>query len=609
MSYGLTDTGFVRKTLLEVQADLEDALKSAFGDNIRLDNKSVFGKLVGTFAQPIADVWELAEAVYNAMYPSSATTTSALDGTCELVGVTRNAGVQSTVQCVLEGTSGTTIAAESKVATETVGDQFQTTAAITLAASVAVSSTHALIGSVTNGKLYRITINGIDFDYTATVPSDDEDAVGAGLVAAINAGAEPVVATDLTGGEVRVDALTADLATLLTLANELKADYEAHRILTSGPVHQAADTTNTIAAADATDLSSLLTLANELKADYNAHADDGTAHYNADTGNDVTEANATDLETAALLLDDLKTQYNAHRLTVGGSPVHQNADTANEVTTAGLPTAFTVAVNANVQLVTVGNLQAMESVEADAVQGFADTINQIVSPIGGWTAAWNPLDATLGSPEETDSELRQRRAVSISSAGAGTPEAILAGLLDIDSVTAAFVQENVTDETDAYGLPPHSIECVVQGGAAADIGAVLWARKPAGIELHGDESVTVEDSQGYSHVLAYSRPTEVLQWLRCTYTLYDEEEFPANGETTMAAALLAECESLGLGDDVLPDRFIGPVFDSVQGLESVLIEIADDVAGSPGSYGTTPKSIDFDELASITSARITIVGP
>lgn len=481
---GLTSAGFTRKTLLEIKAELESDLQAVFGATIRLGTNSVFGKLVGAFVQPLSDLWELAEVVYSAMYPSSATTGPALDGTCEMVGIYRNAGVQSTVQEVIEGTVGTTIPIESKIAVEDVGDQFQTKAALTLSASVAVCCNTSLVGSVANGKLYRITINSNNYDYTATVPSDDEDDVSAGLVAAINAGADPVTATDLTGGEVRVD-----------------GDDDA----------------------------------------------------------------------------------------------------------SGLPTAFAVAVNSNVSLDTVGNLQEMESVEDGPVQGPADEINQIVNPISGWTAAWNPLDATLGQLEETDAELRARRAVSLSAPGAGTPEAILAGLLDIDAVTAAIVVENTDSVTDANGVPPHSMEAVIENGDADDIGAVLWARKPAGIKLHGDSSVNVTDSQGYVHSLGYSRPSEVLQWVKISYAKYDEETFPANGEDLIEASALATGNALSLNDDVMPDRFIGPIFSACAGLESVLVEIADDVAGSPGSYSTTPKEIEFNEIAKFDSARVSSV--
>lgn len=61
----------------------------------------------------------------------------------------------------------------------------------------------------------------------------------------------------------------ANLATAITLANELKADFNAHR--SQAGVHPNNDGTNAVAAADATNLASLLTLLNEIKANLNAH--------------------------------------------------------------------------------------------------------------------------------------------------------------------------------------------------------------------------------------------------------------------------------------------------------------------------------------------------
>lgn len=81
------------------------------------------------------------------------------------------------------------------------------------------------------------------------------------------------VATDTTN--VRAAPKATNLATAITLANEIKADFTAH--LTQSGVHLNPDATNTIAASDATDQSSLNTLLNELKSDINAHMADAAA--------------------------------------------------------------------------------------------------------------------------------------------------------------------------------------------------------------------------------------------------------------------------------------------------------------------------------------------
>lgn len=54
-----------------------------------------------------------------------------------------------------------------------------------------------------------------------------------------------------------------DLATAYTLATAIKADYGTH--IADTDLHYNADSTNTVAAADATTLSSLQTLVNEMK--------------------------------------------------------------------------------------------------------------------------------------------------------------------------------------------------------------------------------------------------------------------------------------------------------------------------------------------------------
>lgn len=159
----------------------------------------------------------------------------------------------------------------------------------------------------------------------------------------------------------------------ILLVNDLKAMYEAHRVLTAGSVHGAADTTNVVTSADATDLASAITLANDIKTQYNAHRvlTAGGVHGAADTTNPVTSANATDLATLITLINEIRTDYEAHRvLTAGG--VHGAADSTNVVTEAAvgsttdfhiftaaqLPTQTTAAIGAVTTLGTVAAYNA-----------------------------------------------------------------------------------------------------------------------------------------------------------------------------------------------------------------------------------------------------------
>lgn len=112
MTFGLSLTGFLPKRVEDVIADLESAMKAAFGNNVRLDPKSVNGQLIGIFAERYADLWEAAEDVYLAAYAGSASG-SALDDLVALAGIERDPATLSVVTLTLGGTPGTLIPAGS----------------------------------------------------------------------------------------------------------------------------------------------------------------------------------------------------------------------------------------------------------------------------------------------------------------------------------------------------------------------------------------------------------------------------------------------------------------------------------------------------------------
>jgi len=89
--YGVVATGFSLKTLAEILADLEAAEQVQFGAGIVLDGASPLGQWNGIGADAIAEVWELASAVYNAYDPYAAVDVR-LDFLGSIRGVTRSTG-------------------------------------------------------------------------------------------------------------------------------------------------------------------------------------------------------------------------------------------------------------------------------------------------------------------------------------------------------------------------------------------------------------------------------------------------------------------------------------------------------------------------------------
>lgn len=139
--------------------------------------------------------------------------------------------------------------------------------------------------------------------------------------------------TNVLGGAPTLTT-AADVAVEL---NNIKAQYELHRVFTAGGVHGSADSTNTVTAANAvaTDWDSMITLANQLRTKLNAHDADGTAHSVADTFNTVTGSAVSYPSGLFTLAPAIKTAYEAHR---ASTTYHATADSTN---TLGFSTPVT----------------------------------------------------------------------------------------------------------------------------------------------------------------------------------------------------------------------------------------------------------------------------
>jgi len=72
IEYGVTSTGFSRKTLTEIRQDIESSLKTKFGDQINTSSESILGQLRDLRADRENYLWELFEQIYNAGYPNTA---------------------------------------------------------------------------------------------------------------------------------------------------------------------------------------------------------------------------------------------------------------------------------------------------------------------------------------------------------------------------------------------------------------------------------------------------------------------------------------------------------------------------------------------------------
>ena len=269
---------------------------------------------------------------------------------------------------------------------------------------------------------------------------------------------------------------------------------------------------------------------------------------------------------------------------------------------------YAISTSANLQVNEVGSPVEFLCDSYGAINPDIGTVTQIVTQVSGWNRCGNNAAAVVGRDDETETELRQRYGRSVYQNGSALIEAIAARIYeDVEGVTADIVFENDTDETDADGRPPHSIEAVVQGGDDVEIAKVIWKTKAPGISTAGDVAVEILDSQGVRHTINFNRPTLKKVWIKAVLEENQDEDFAADNPEQVKALILTKGQASTVGQDVILQRFLGPIYAGTSGIGNVTITAAvSDTPPAPGDYSLVNISIGTRELADFSAGRIEV---
>jgi len=231
----------------------------------------------------------------------------------------------------------------------------------------------------------------------------------------------------------------------------------------------------------------------------------------------------------------------------------------------------------------------------------AGTLTKIDTPIFGWQTVSNALDAVPGRNEETDEQLRLRRRASTSTPGQAVIDSLYGALSNLSAVLQARVYENDQDIVQPVtGMPPHSIYCVVEGGADADILKTIWLKKTAGTTSHGTTSGSVNDSMGNPHTLNFSRPTDVDVYM--VVNLHTRSGWPTDGVQRINDAITSwGAANQEIGEEVIYFR-LADAINSVPGHSVDSFYIGTAIAPT----GTANIAVPFDGLARFDSSRIVV---
>lgn len=208
---GLSDSGFEIKRLADLKADDDTLAVQLFqdlvqpGDIVDTSASSAIGRLIGLHIPSLADLWEVAQQVYLAFDPNSATGI-ALDNLVAYGGLIRGEQTFSTAQALFTGDVGTLIDAGLTVRGTTTGEDFTVRSSVTINATGA-SGIGVQVTTVADNTLYTITYIGATttntISYTSGVGAT-QASIQAGIQAVIQA-SHPTLTATITNNILYID--------------------------------------------------------------------------------------------------------------------------------------------------------------------------------------------------------------------------------------------------------------------------------------------------------------------------------------------------------------------------------------------------------------------
>ena len=199
IEYGVTDEGFVIKSLSVIREEVENDLKSSFGNQINLSPESGFSELRDKYSEREHSLWELAQAIYNSQWPQTATGVS-LENALDFAALEKLAARESTVVTqALFGTIATVIPSGTQVSVENDPTTvFETTDDVTLIAGT--DEVQTITFSLTpDAGSFTVSYEG---DETATIAHDDLAADVQVALRALSGLSEVTVSGDFATGFV-----------------------------------------------------------------------------------------------------------------------------------------------------------------------------------------------------------------------------------------------------------------------------------------------------------------------------------------------------------------------------------------------------------------------
>ncbi len=251
--------------------------------------------------------------------------------------------------------------------------------------------------------------------------------------------------------------------------------------------------------------------------------------------------------------------YSTCELTITGTPFTEIINGSVKDNTGNvwsLPASVVIGSDGTIKSTATCNV-------AGAVTALPGDITQIDTPTFGWKTVNNEVSAIPGNAIETDGELRQRQTISVSNPSQTMLAGTLGAIRALKNVARVSVYENDTNisavdpDNNPFGLPPHSITCVVEGGDDNDIAEAILYHKGIGCYTNGTTVISVKDQNEYINTVRFYRPSYVPIFVHIKIKKYTG--YISSLASTVKSAIYDYIQGLEIGRDVSISMLTGIV--------------------------------------------------
>lgn len=197
-----------------------------------------------------------------------------------------------------------------------------------------------------------------------------------------------------------------------------------------------------------------------------------------------------------------------------------------------------------------------------AITADAGTITTIATPTAGWTAVTNAAPAATGQPIETDANYRARLLMSQAMPSITMSSSTAAAVAAVPGVTRSRLYENPTGSADIstnnpYGLPAHSITCIVEGGTLSDVAQAIYDKRGLGCYTNGTTTVNVADPNNGTITTPIRFSVLGYVYVYVAISVKALAGFTTATQSAISAAIVAYLNALGIGQPVVYGELYG----------------------------------------------------